>query len=193
MKIILAVNTLGSFLSHRRGLYLKLRETNDVRVILPDSEDHHAAQKEISSHCLLSLPMTRKGINPLAELRAILGYFKLYRKHRPDLVHHFTIKPVIYGTLAARLAGVPIIVNSITGLGYVFTSQTLKARVLGLLVKNLYRLCFASSRVRIIFQNTDDRDFFISQGILDKARCFWLKDQGLMFIDFCRIPRNKTR
>jgi glycosyltransferase involved in cell wall biosynthesis len=191
MKIILAVNTLGSFLSHRRGLYLKLRETNDVRVILPDSEDHHAAQKEISSHCLLSLPMTRKGINPLAELRAILGYFKLYRKHRPDLVHHFTIKPVIYGTLAARLAGVPIIVNSITGLGYVFTSQTLKARVLGLLVKNLYRLCFASSRVRIIFQNTDDRDFFISQGILDKARCFLVEGSGVDVHRFLPNPKKQ--
>ncbi len=191
MKIILAVNTLGSFLSHRRGLYLKLRETNDVRVILPDSEDHNAAQKEISSHCLLSLPMTRKGINPLAELRAILGYFRLYRKHRPDLVHHFTIKPVIYGTLAARLAGIPIIVNSITGLGYVFTSQTLKARVLGLLVKNLYRLCFASSRVRIIFQNTDDRDFFISQGILDKARCFLVEGSGVDVHRFLPNPKKQ--
>lgn len=179
MKIILAVNTLGSFLSHRRGLYLKLREHHDVKVILPNSENHVAALKEIPQSCLLSLPMTRKGTNPLAELRAIWGYFRLYREQRPQLVHHFTIKPVIYGTLAARFAGVPVIVNSITGLGYVFTSRTLRARILGALVKRLYRLCFASSRVRVIFQNSDDRDFFVSQGILHQASCFLVEGSGV--------------
>jgi glycosyltransferase involved in cell wall biosynthesis len=187
MKIILAVNTLGSFVSHRRGLYLKLRETNEVKVILPNSEDHVAALREIPQSSLLSLPMTRKGTNPWSELRAILGYFRLYREQRPELVHHFTIKPVIYGTLAARLAGVPVIVNSITGLGYVFTSTTLKARVLGVLVKLLYRLCFASSRVRVIFQNVDDRDFFVDHGILKKSRCFLVQGSG---VDVHRFTPN---
>lgn len=190
MKIILAVNTLGSFISHRRGLYLKLREANEVKVILPNSEDHVAALREIPQNCLLTLAMTRKGTNPLSELRAILGYFRLYREQRPELVHHFTIKPVIYGTLAARLAGVPVIVNSITGLGYVFTSTTLKAQVLGVLVKLLYRLCFASSRVRVIFQNGDDRDFFVDQGILQKDRCFLVQGSGVDVHRFSPNPDN---
>ncbi len=184
MKIILAVNTLGSFISHRRGLYLKLRESHDVQVILPDSEDPTAALKEIPSPSLLGIPMTRKGINPLAELRAIVAYYRLYSENKPDLVHHFTIKPVIYGSLAARLAGVPKIVNSITGLGFVFTSNSLKAKVLGVLVKNLYRFCFASSRVRVIFQNEDDRSFFIRHHIIRQDRCFLVQGSGVDIYKF---------
>jgi glycosyltransferase involved in cell wall biosynthesis len=192
MKIILAVNTLGSFISHRRGLYLKLREIHDVRVILPDSEDHRAAQLEVPSPKLLSIPMTRKGINPWAELRAIVAYYQQYRKNTPDLVHHFTIKPVIYGTLAARLAGVPKIVNSITGLGFVFTSNSLKAKLLGILVKNLYHFCFSSQKVRVIFQNTDDRDFFIQHQILQKNRCFLVEGSGVDVHKFMPSPHRNT-
>src|SRR5437868_8061554 len=115
MKILLAVNTLGSFISHRRGLYLKLRESHNVQVLLPTSEDHNAAQKEVFPKELLGFPMSRKGMNPLAELRTIFALYRVYKAQKPELVHHFTIKPVIYGTIAARLAGVPKIVNSITG------------------------------------------------------------------------------
>jgi len=179
MKIILAVNTLGSFISHRRGLYLKLREAHDVQVILPNSEDHNAAQKEIPADKLLSIPMTRKGTNPFAELLAIVAYYQQYKKNSPELVHHFTIKPVIYGTIAARLAGVPKIVNSITGLGFVFTSNTLKAKVLGFVVKNLYRFCFSSPKVKVIFQNLDDRDFFIKHKIIQQERCFLVEGSGV--------------
>lgn len=179
MKIILAVNTLGSFISHRRGLYLRLRELHDVQVILPDSEDHRAAQKEVPADKLLSIPMTRKGTNPFSEIRSIVAFYQQYKKNKPDLVHHFTIKPVIYGTLAARLAGVPHIVNSITGLGYIFTSSSLRAKVLGFIVKNLYRFCFAGQKVRVIFQNTDDRDFFVHHHIIKPERCFLVEGSGV--------------
>lgn len=179
MKIILAVNTLGSFISHRRGLYLKLRESHYVQVLLPTSEDHNAAQKEITPNELLGFPMSRKGMNPLAELRTIFALYRLYKAQKPDLVHHFTIKPVIYGTIAARLAGVPKVVNSITGLGFVFTSTSVKAKVLGILVKNLYRFCFSSPKVQVIFQNLDDKDFFVANGIIDKTSGHLVEGSGV--------------
>lgn len=150
-----------------------------MQVLLPMAEDHNAAQEAVSKGSLLAFPMSRKGINPLRELQTIWATFLLYRGQSPELVHHFTIKPVIYGTLAAWAAGVPKIVNSITGLGYVFTSNSLQAKILGFIVKNLYRLCFASSRVRIIFQNADDRDFFIEHGILPIERCFLVQGSGV--------------
>jgi len=179
MKILLTVNTLGSFISHRRGLYLKLRETHKVQVLLPSSEDHNAAQKEIFQGDLVEFPMSRKGVNPVAELRSIFALYRVYKTQQPDLVHHFTIKPVIYGTIAARLAGIPKIVNSITGLGFVFTSDTWKAKILGVLVRNLYRFCFQSSKVKVIFQNVDDRDFFISQRIIDKSSSYLVEGSGV--------------
>ncbi|HEY8270499.1 MAG TPA: glycosyltransferase family 4 protein [Pseudobdellovibrionaceae bacterium] len=192
MKIILAVNTLGSFISHRRGLYLKLKESHDVRVILPTSETKNSTQKEIPEAQLLNIPMSRKGVNPLTELGSIVAYYQQYRKNTPDLVHHFTIKPVIYGTLAARLAGVPKIVNSITGLGFVFTSNSLKAKILGVLVKNLYRFCFSSPKVRVIFQNTDDRDFFVQQRIIQEDRCFLVEGSGVDVHKFTPSPNSDS-
>lgn len=188
MKIILAVNTLGSFISHRRALYLKLREEYQVQVILPFSEDHNAAQKEITPSQLLGIPMSRKGMNPLAELRSIIALYRVYKGQKPDLVHHFTIKPVIYGTIAARMAGVPKIVNSITGLGFVFTSNTLKAKILGVLVKNLYLFCFNSPRVKVIFQNLDDRDFFIQHGMIHQDRGHLVEGSGVDVHKFIPKP-----
>lgn len=191
MKIILSVNTLASFIAHRRSLYLKLRESHDVKVILPDSEAQEASQlQELPSQALLKLPMSRKGVNPLSELFSIFAYLRHYQKAQPDLVHHFTIKPVIYGTIAARLAAVPRIVNTITGLGYVFTSESTKAKILKVIVRNLYRFCFASRKVRIIFQNIDDREFFIQQGIVRKENCFLVEGSGVDTQKF--VPKENT-
>ena len=189
MKIILAVNTLASFISHRRGLFLKLRDKHKVLVILPDSEDPKAVSKEIPADQLLGIRFNRKGLNPFAELKTVAAYYSLYRDNKPDLVHHFTPKPVIYGTIAARLAGVPRIVNSITGLGFVFTTKSPKTRILSLLVKALYRLCLHSSNVRVIFQNTDDRDFFIENKICSAASTYLVEGSG---VDVHRFQPSAT-
>ena len=71
------------------------------------------------------LPVDKKGINPRADAALVWALYRWYRQERPDVVHHFTIKPVIYGSIAARLAGVPRIVNTITGLGFVFIEESL--------------------------------------------------------------------
>jgi len=84
------------------------------------------------------LPVNEKGINPIADLKLIWSIYRWYRKEKPDIVHHFTIKPVIYGSLAAKMAGVPKIINTITGLGYVFIDK--RANWLRLIVEQLYKL-----------------------------------------------------
>ena len=84
------------------------------------------------------LPIDKKGINPLGDMKLLHTLYNLYRRERPAIVHHFTIKPVIYGSIAARLARVPKIINTITGLGYVFTDDA--SRALRTLVEYLYKL-----------------------------------------------------
>lgn len=164
-----------------------------MKVILPTSEDHNAAQKEITPSELLGISMSRKGMNPLAEIRSILDFYRLYKQEKPELVHHFTIKPVIYGTIAARLAGVPKVVNSITGLGFVFTSSSLKAKILGILVKTLYRLCFASRKVNVIFQNLDDRAFFVAKGMIGEERGYLVEGSGVDVHKFTpNVTENKS-
>lgn len=96
-----------------------------------------------------------KGKNPILDLRFGLRLRELYRQERPDLVHHFTIKPVIFGSLAAKLANVSAIINSITGLGYAFDKGVLLKRI----VKILYKVALAG-RPKVIFQNHDDCSLF---------------------------------
>lgn len=111
------------------------------------------------------LPVDEKGINPVADLKLIQAIYRWYRNEKPDIVHHFTIKPVIYGSLMAKLAGVPKIVNTITGLGYVFIDQ--RAHWLRRIVEKLYRLALHSSDYTF-FQNQEDLEYFVQNKIVQK-------------------------
>src|SRR5690606_27268490 len=103
-----------------------------------------------------TVPMNRRSLNPLREARTVLHLARILRRERPDLVHGFTIKCAVYGSLASNLAGVGARVNAITGLGYVFTSDDAKARTLRPLVRNLLRLALDGQESRLILQNPDD-------------------------------------
>jgi glycosyltransferase involved in cell wall biosynthesis len=93
----------------------------------------------------------------VAGLRELIG---IYRRIRPDLVHHVTPKSVIFGTLAARVARVPCVVNAMTGLGFVFTSGSLQARLLSAPIALALRVLLRGRRTRLIVQNVDDVVFF---------------------------------
>lgn len=100
--------------------------------------------------------LDRGGVNPLKELVALLRLATLYRMLAPDLVHHFTIKPNLYGTIAARFAKVPAVINTFTGLGYLF-SGNYKARLLRALVFPLLRWTLHAPNAVTAFQNERDR------------------------------------
>lgn len=112
----------------------------------------------------------RSGLDPIADLGAILGLRRLFRELRPDLVLAYTPKAVIYGAAAARLAGVPHIFTMITGLGYAFTDgRELKRRILRQVTTRLYRASLAGCE-SIFFQNQDDLDEFRGTGIVSATK-----------------------
>ena len=106
------------------------------------------------------LPIKKKGMNPLADLKLFYLLWRWYRKENPAIVHHFTIKPVIYGSMAARLAGVPKIINTITGLGYIFTANNVTLS--RLLVRQMFRAGIKSADFTF-FQNSEDRQYLIGE------------------------------
>ena len=114
-----------------------------------------------------TIPMQRTGMNPLADLATLIALFRLMRQLRPQWVLGYTIKPVIYGSLAARLAGVPERFALITGLGYAFTGEQSggKRGLLRKLVQRLYAAALAGSH-KVFFQNPDDEILFRQLGIL---------------------------
>lgn len=120
---------------------------------------------------LVRYPLDRKGLNPFSDLKSLLALRAIVKRERPDRLFAYTIKPVIYGSLAAALAGVPVRERRhvmITGLGYMFEGGSFFKKLLTRLAAFLYRL--ALSRVcAVFFQNIDDRELFQKLGILPRG------------------------
>src|SRR3546814_15471248 len=102
--------------------------------------------------------MSRSGKNPLQELQSLYALWALFRRLRPQIVHAVTIKPVLYGGIAARLAGVPAYVAAISGLGFIFMRPVQGVDFLRMAATLLYRPALGHRHSRVIFQNTNDRD-----------------------------------
>ena len=108
--------------------------------------------------------MRRRGLRPDVEARLVWRLIQILRREKPSIIHNFTIKCVVYGSLAAMVAQVPNRINAITGLGYVFTSNDLRARVLAPIVSNFMRGAVSNSQTRVIVQNRDDEAALIQMG-----------------------------
>lgn len=107
----------------------------------------------------------RKGLNPMSDLRTLLELTRVFRREKPDIIFPTTIKPVIYGSLAARLCGVPFVFPTITGLGYVFEADSPLKIILKFIGSRMYRLAFAGAAA-IFFQNRDDAALFQQNKII---------------------------
>lgn len=136
-----------------------------------------------------SLPIDKRSLNPIADIHFLFTMYRWYRRERPAVVHHFTIKPVIYGTIAAWLAGVPRIINTITGLGYVFTST--KADRLRRLVEWMYRIALRRAHW-VFFQNNDDFSYFKDKRIINVDRVSVLPGSGVDCTHFSPLPEYQT-
>lgn len=178
MKILLFANTDWYLYNFRRSLAERLREDgHDVVLVSPPGE--YGSKLQSLGFRWLPLPFSVRSTNPLQEFQLIGRLAQLYRRERPDLVHHFTIKCVLYGTIAAKLVGGISIVNAVTGLGHVFTDPGLKARLVRPIVRGLYRLALSGRQVRVIYQNADDRDNFIDWGLVDRERTRLIRGSGV--------------
>ncbi|MBQ9407712.1 MAG: glycosyltransferase family 4 protein [Desulfovibrio sp.] len=133
-------------------------------------------------------PLDRKGLNPLHDVRTLAALIRLFRSERPDMLFAYTIKPVIYGCLAARLTSVPHVYATITGLGYAFEADTLLKKGVNLLSRFLYGLALARAE-GIFFQNEDDVRVFRQAGILKPdARTLLARGTGVDTRRFQPVP-----
>ncbi len=176
MKILLFANTAWYLYNFRLPLARALKERGH-EVVLISPRDEYAEKIRESGLCWQEFPFSRRGMHLAAEARTLVKLARLYREEKPDLVHHFTIKCVLYGSLAARFARTRSIVNSITGLGYVFINQKGVAGLIRRPVKLFYRLALAGTRV--VFQNSDDRDYFIGAGLVKADQSILIRGSGV--------------
>ena len=191
-KILFVVNIPEFFLSHRLLIALAARKAGyEVHVATADGVAVQGIKNFGFVHHKVAI--ARSGQNPFTELGSVIGLYRLFRRLQPDLVHLITIKPVLYGGIAARLAGIPVVVAAVSGLGTVFVAHTGLARVRLRLVSVLYRLALNHKRLAVIFQNPDDRDGLLSIGALRDDQARIIRGSGVNLADYpvVREPEGK--
>jgi len=176
--ILFVVTEDWYFCSHRLPLARAAR-TAGYDVAVATQVTAHGRDIEAAGLRLLPLRFRRSGRNPLADLATIIALWRIYRRERPDLVHHVSLKPVIYGSIAARLAGVGRIVNAMTGLGYVFTSSDGLAGLLRRLLSPLLGLALKHPGSVTLLQNADDRRTLVDAGLLTADRAVIIRGSGV--------------
>lgn len=120
----------------------------------------------------------RRGLNPAGELIALATLARIYREEELSAVHHFTVKPIVHGTIAAKRAGVPLIVNTLSGLGYLFSEST-RARLARAGTRRLLRYVLVDSRARLVLQNTADASRLRELGLLPESRTTLIRGTGV--------------
>jgi glycosyltransferase involved in cell wall biosynthesis len=187
MKLCYVETDASAFTSHRRHLLRAAFDAgHEVHLIAPGSGTRVRLPHPGAVHH--DLPLERGGLNPRAEAGALAELYRLYRRIRPDVVHHIALKSVLYGTLAAKAARVPAIVGSITGLGYVFMPAGRRRRLLSTVVLAGLRAALAGSQVHTILQNPDDRAFFVGQRVLRQERTSIIYGSGVDLQEFSPVP-----
>ncbi len=178
MKAILFANTDWYLYNFRRSLALALRDAgHEVLLVSPDGP--YGEKLRALGLDWQPVPMDRRSLNPLREAVLLWHLVRLFRRERPDVVHGFTIKCAVYGSLAARLAGVPGRVNAVAGMGYVFISDSIKARVLRPVVRGLLKLALGGRKARLILQNPDDVALFAQARLVDPAQVRLIPGSGV--------------
>jgi glycosyltransferase involved in cell wall biosynthesis len=186
-RVLFVVNQDWFLLSHRLPLARALRDRGAEVIVVSGDSGRAAAIRAEGFECV-ALPISRKGLNPLADLRTLLFLARLYRQRRPSLIHHSTVKPVIYGSIAARVAPDAAVVNTVSGLGYPFFSRDRVARALRPLLRVLYRVALSRPRTRTIFQNPQDLRDFVRMGLLREDAAALVRGSGVNCSEFYVTP-----
>ena len=184
-RLLYIVNETYFFMSHRASLAAAAQQAGyEIHVAGPS--DHVWAPDDFTIDSLghagfiyHDIPLSRRGTKPLQELATARAIFRTCRRVRPDLVHLLTIKPVLYGGIAARLVGVPALVSGVTGLGQVFVASGPRAALLRRAVAFGYRMTCGHPSSRIIVQNAGDRDIIANIARIPPEQIALIRGSGV--------------
>ena len=179
--IVLSSNSLWNIANFRAPVVRRLASEGWSLVIVAPATQEERAAFTLPAE-ILPITLDRSGLNPMRDLGLLLRYRRLLRQVRPRAYLGWTIKPNIYGALAARMAGVPAILN-VSGLGTAFLGSGLFARFVGL----LYRVAFARAHV-VFFQNADDRALFVERRLVRAGQARLLPGSGIDLDHYRPVP-----
>ena len=177
--ILFVVNSISFFLSHRLEIALASKNCGfDVHVAAPYDEDNCKLLYNLgfSFH---TVSFSRYGLSPFNECISVFSLVRLFLKLKPDLVHLITIKPYLYGGIAARVTGVKCVVSAVAGLGIVFSSSEYKYRLLRSLLFYFFKFSFGHPNQVVIFQNSHDRDLLLNLGVISQDKVRMIRGSGV--------------
>lgn len=187
MLILFVVNIPEFFISHRLQLAIAARDAGfDVHVATGKGKKINEIIEHGFRHHLI--PLTRSSYNPITEIRSILAIYILMCKLRPNLVHLVTIKPLLYGCIAARLSNVPSVVGAISGMGTIFSTSNAKILWIKYFMRFFYKLALAHPNIKIIFQNSDDLSLVVGFGAISDKNAVLIKGSGVSLDDYSVSP-----
>ncbi len=182
--IVLSINTSWNIVNFRRNLIVRLqREGYDVVALAP--RDAHSETLVAMGVRYFPVDIDSKGLSPVRDLKLAAQYYRILKQLRPVAFLGWTIKPNVYGSLAAHALGIPVI-NNISGLGTAFIKVGLLTRI----VRRLYRTALARSAT-VFFQNRHDRDLFVAQRLVRGPRTVLLPGSGIDLAQFVPDPAGE--
>jgi glycosyltransferase involved in cell wall biosynthesis len=191
-KILYLVTEDWYFCSHRLPIARAARDAG-LDVVVATRVQDHGDEIRRQGFTLIPLDFPRRLSSPWRELSTLIAIIRLYRAERPDIVHHVAMKPVVLGSVAALMTGVPRVINALAGLGYVFAGVSAKARILRFLNGLAFRLLLNRPASRVIVQNPDDRDTLIGAGIVLPEQMVLIKGSGVDITRFTPAPEPEGR
>jgi len=189
MKILVSANSSFNIVNFRAGLIKTLMaDGHEVVTLVPADEYTEQIRKDLGCE-IVELEMSRRGTSPVAEAMTLLRMYRSISHIKPDVIVSYTIKNNIYGGLIGRVLGIPILPN-ITGLGSLFSSQSLLARA----ARKLYSIAFRKAPI-VFFQNDADANEFLSHKIVNEDRTQILPGSGVDLLKFAKspLPNNPER
>lgn len=177
-RLLFVVNHPDFFLSHRLPLALAARDVGWDVALASSRTD---ALQGVFDHDItwFELPLEPGGLSPVADAKCLLSLISLYRKWQPDVIHHVTIKSILYGGMAARMTAAPAVIHAFSGLGYTFMDPSLKGRMLRWTITRLLNVAIDRKRATVILQNEDDVDELASRSIIDPASVELIRGSGV--------------
>jgi glycosyltransferase involved in cell wall biosynthesis len=167
------------FCSHRLPIAVAARQAGHDVVVVTRVTAHKTVIEQAGLRIVPLRRLSRSSLNPFLELAALGELVAVYRKERPHLVHQVALKPVIYGSIAARFANVSSMVNALGGLGFVFSSRSFLARLLKPLLVGAFRLIFNNPGNRLILQNTNDLTVVTQEAGVEQRNIRLIRSAGV--------------
>jgi glycosyltransferase involved in cell wall biosynthesis len=186
LKLFIVVSEDWSFWSHRLSLAESAIDAGfDVTVLTKVNElEEKIKGKGIN---VININFVRSSKSPITDLLNIIKLFSIFRKEKPDLIHNVALKTILIGSLAALFNRKSVVVNAFTGLGYVFSSNQLQAKIIRLFIKPVFHLIIRRSNYWTIFQNPDDSNLFNGLGLIEPERSVIIRGSGVDTNDFLQV------